>query len=58
MKATIYIDGACRGSPAACAAVVLVEGLPEKEFALFWGRLPTISQNTQGLFWALSKPGD
>jgi len=40
MKATIYIDGACRGNPgpAACAAVVLVEGLPEKEFALFLGK--------------------
>ncbi len=39
MKATIYIDGASRGNPgpASCAAVILAEGLPEKEFGLFLG---------------------
>ncbi|MGI6621277.1 MAG: ribonuclease HI family protein [Bacillota bacterium] len=39
MKATIFADGACRGNPgpAACSAVILVEGLPEKECAMFLG---------------------
>ncbi|MFA6654938.1 MAG: ribonuclease HI family protein [Bacillota bacterium] len=39
MRTIMYIDGASRGNPgpASCAAVILSEGVPEREIGLFIG---------------------
>lgn len=60
MKATIYIDGASRGNPgpASCAAVVLAEGLPEKEFGLFLGSTTNNVAEYSGLILALQEAGN
>lgn len=57
MKATIYIDGASRGNPgpASCAAVILADGLPEKEFGLFLGKATNNIAEYSGIILGLEQ---
>ena len=57
MKAVIYTDGASRGNPglASCSAVILTEGLPEKEFALFLGKTTNNVAEYSGIILALQQ---
>ncbi len=57
MKATIFTDGACRGNPgpAACSAVILAEGLPEKQCAMFLGDATNNIAEYSGVILALEQ---
>ena len=60
MKAVVNIDGACRGNPgpASCAAVVRVEGAPERHFGLYLGRATNNVAEYCGLILGVSQALD
>ncbi len=57
MKAIVYTDGASRGNPgpASCSAVILVDGLPEKELGLFLGKTTNNVAEYSGIILALEQ---
>ena len=60
MKAVVNIDGACRGNPgpASCAAVVRVEGAPERRLGLYLGHATNNVAEYCGLILGISEALD